>query len=178
MRLPAPLVPQTRLPQPPDQHKHSQTQRTCGSRAGRGVNLRDPTSSSAPHAVADGGEAAVAWARTQFGVPYVYGGAGPDGYDCSGLTMRAWEVAGVSLPRTSREHYTATTRITRSAARPGDLVFWSADGTPTGIYYVAILSRLDAAGGARVIQAPSPGRSVEEVDLRSEELLGYGRVTL
>ncbi len=137
--------------------------------AARGVDLRNPTT---PPNVSGAAERALAWARTQIGTPYALGGTGPDTYDCSGLTMRAYEHAGATLPRTSRQQYAATIRITPEQLQPGDLVFWSTDGTAAGIYHVALY-----AGEDRIVQAPAPGRTVEDQVLWRENLFGYGRVT-
>ncbi|CAM3768412.1 NlpC/P60 family protein [Occultella aeris] len=137
--------------------------------AARGVDLRNPT--TAPQVSGAAGQA-LAWARTQIGTPYALGGTGPDTYDCSGLTMRAYEHAGATLPRTSREQYAATIRITAAQLQPGDLVFWSTDGTAAGIYHVALY-----AGAGRIVQAPAPGSTVEDQVLWQENLFGYGRVT-
>src|SRR5699024_5245044 len=113
--------------------------------AAHGIDLRNPA--TAPP-VNDAAAQALVWARTQIGIPYELGAAGPDAYDCSGLTMRAYEHAGLHLPRTSRQQYAATTRITAAQLQPGDLVFWSADGTAEGIYHVALF-----AGDGQIIQA-------------------------
>src|SRR5699024_1976765 len=57
------------------------------------------------------------------GIPYVYGGGSTSGFDCSGFTTHVFEQAGRSLPRTAAAQYGATSRISRSEAQPGDLVF-------------------------------------------------------
>lgn len=103
-------------------------------------------------------EAAVAFARAQLGDPYGWGGSGPDLWDCSGLTMRAWEAAGVLLPRTTVEQYRATTAVTAAELLPGDLVFWASNpARPRTIHHVAIY-----LGGDRILHAPNPDRPVEE----------------
>src|SRR5690625_7045140 len=57
------------------------------------------------------------------------GSAGPNSFDCSGLTMRAWQNGGkVSLMRTSRDQYRTVKKIAYSDLRPGDLVFWGTNG--------------------------------------------------
>lgn len=66
---------------------------------------------------------AVSSALSRTGAGYQWGGNGPR-YDCSGLVQEAYRAAGVSLPRTSEQQFHATTRISRSQLRPGDLVFW------------------------------------------------------
>ncbi|WP_163543678.1 NlpC/P60 family protein [Occultella kanbiaonis] len=103
------------------------------------------------------GAAALAWARTQLGKPYVYGAAGPNSYDCSGLTMRAYQNAGVSLPRTTRDQYAAVQHVPVSQMIPGDLIFYSENGR---IYHVAIY-----AGNGMRLHAPRPGGNVELVPI-------------
>ena len=104
--------------------------------------------------------AAVAFARAQLGLPYVWGGAGPGTYDCSGLTMRSWERAGVDLPHFAADQYARSTPLSYSRLRPGDLVFWSHDGTPQDIYHVAIY-----LGGDQMIEAPRTGDVVKVASL-------------
>ena len=70
------------------------------------------------------GARALAFARAQLGKPYQWASAGPNSYDCSGLTYAAWKSVGVSLPRTSRSQYGAGSPVSRSNLQPGDLVFF------------------------------------------------------
>jgi cell wall-associated NlpC family hydrolase len=93
---------------------------------------------------------AIAFASAQLGDPYVYGGTGPNGWDCSGLVQAAWRAAGVSLPRVVGPQYSATKHISMSQLQPGDLVFY-ASMSHVGMYI----------GHGKVIHAPHPGRSVE-----------------
>ncbi|MBK5250769.1 MAG: C40 family peptidase [Actinomycetales bacterium] len=97
---------------------------------------------------------------TQLGKPYVWGATGPNGYDCSGLTMRAYQNAGVSLPRTTRDQYAAVAHVPVGAMRPGDLIFYSDNGAASGIYHLAIY-----AGNGMRVQSPSPGKTVEYVKI-------------
>src|SRR5215469_1599630 len=83
--------------------------------------------------------AAIAWARAQIGKPYLWGGTGPDAFDCSGLVMDAWQSAGISLPRTSQEQWAAGPRV--SQPRRGDLVFFAGgDGTASAPGHVGIVT--------------------------------------
>jgi cell wall-associated NlpC family hydrolase len=115
------------------------------------------------------GTKAITWARTQIGKPYAWGGAGPNSYDCSGLTMRAFEQAGRQLPRVTRDQWKATTRVSIDDMRPGDLLFWSSNGQPSGIYHVAIYT-----GEGMRLHAPSTGLKVEEVAVWKGNLLPFG----
>ncbi|MGL5825314.1 MAG: C40 family peptidase, partial [Nocardioides sp.] len=112
---------------------------------------------SAP-GVSPGSARAIAFARDQLGERYVWGGEGPDGWDCSGLTMAAWAAGGKSLPHYSVAQYGQATPIRASQLRPGDLLFWGSSGSPSSIYHVAIY-----VGGGRMIHAPRAGVPVSEV---------------
>ena len=103
------------------------------------------------------GRAAVAvrFAYNQLGKPYVYGAAGPNSYDCSGLTMAAWNAAGVSLPHNAAAQQGSTRYVSRGNLQPGDLVFF---GSPA--YHVAIY-----IGGGRIIAAPHTGDVVKIQEL-------------
>ena len=113
-----------------------------------------------PPAPASGAPATLAFARSQIGDPYVWGAAGPDAWDCSGLTMGAWRAGGISLPHYSVAQYTQSTAISRSSLRTGDLVFWGSSSSPSSIYHVALY-----AGNGMIVQAPRTGRDVEEVSM-------------
>ena len=97
---------------------------------------------------------AINFALAQLGDPYVYGGTGPNSWDCSGLIMKAWAAAGVSLPRVVGPQMAATTRVPMNALQPGDLVAYG-DMSHIGMYI----------GGGRVVHAPRPGKSVEITSL-------------
>ena len=108
-----------------------------------------------PAAPATGAAAAViAFAMQQLGEPYSWGGAGPSSWDCSGLTMRAWEVADVVLPHYAGAQYGRSRAVPISAIQPGDLLFWGSK--PTSASHVAIY-----LGNETYIHAPRPGRDVE-----------------
>ncbi|WP_327678795.1 C40 family peptidase [Kitasatospora sp. NBC_00458] len=100
-------------------------------------------------------ESALDYALAQLGKPYVWGGNGPSGYDCSGLVQQAYRRAGIRLPRVADDQYAATTPITAGQLRRGDLLFWSDSGRASGIHHVGIY-----LGGGKFVEAPRPGRTV------------------
>jgi cell wall-associated NlpC family hydrolase len=99
------------------------------------------------------GQAAIAvkYAYAQLGKPYQWGGAGPDSFDCSGLTMRSWGAAGVSLPHSAAGQQAMLPAVSLSNLEPGDLVFYGRPAFHTAIY----------VGGGNIIQAPHTGANVE-----------------
>jgi peptidoglycan DL-endopeptidase CwlO len=101
------------------------------------------------------GAKALAYARAQLGEPYVRNGAGPSGWDCSGLTMKAWGSVGVSLPHSAGQQYNRGRSVARSDLQLGDLVFFYSPISHVGLY----------AGNGRVIHAPRPGKSVEYIKI-------------
>jgi cell wall-associated NlpC family hydrolase len=109
---------------------------------------------------------AVQTALDQIGDPYVYGAAGPDAFDCSGLTMYAWAAAGVSIPHASGMQPGAGTPVSLSALMPGDLVFYYSPISHVGMYI----------GNGQVVHAPHPGSSVEIVPLNSMPVASAVRI--
>jgi peptidoglycan DL-endopeptidase CwlO len=116
---------------------------------------------------ASGWQVAMAFAESQIGKPYRWGGAGPATYDCSGLTMVAWAKAGVSMPHSAQDQYNMTARIPLSDLQPGDLVFF---GTPTDVYHVGMY-----VGGGSMVDAPETGQDVMIQPIYELNLLGGGR---
>ena len=116
-----------------------------------------PPAPPAPPAPSGGAPAAIAFARAQLGEPYRWGAAGPDAWDCSGLTMGAWGAGGRSLPHYSVAQYEQSTPISFSDLQPGDLVFWGSSSSPSSIYHVALY-----IGGGEIIEAPRTGVPVRE----------------
>jgi cell wall-associated NlpC family hydrolase len=103
-----------------------------------------------PHVVYPGetrGEIALGYALAQLGKPYIYGGNGPDGYDCSGLTQQAWLWAGIWIPRTSEDQAYTGEDVPLSDVQLGDLVVFYGDASHVGIY----------AGHGMVVVAPHDG---------------------
>jgi cell wall-associated NlpC family hydrolase len=119
-----------------------------------------PAADPTPPAASSGARAAIAFARAQIGEPYVWGAAGPGSWDCSGLTMGAWQRGGTSLPHYSVAQYDASTPISAGDLKPGDLVFWGSSSKPSSIYHVALY-----IGDDRMIHAPRTGRPVAEESL-------------
>lgn len=116
-----------------------------------------------------GAAAAVAFAEAQVGKGYVFGASGPNVYDCSGLTMRAWQAGGVSLPHQSAEQYADTQRVSIGDLQPGDLLFFY----PPTIHHVGIY-----IGGGEFVHAANPGQGVIVSSLSgywSSVLAGAGR---
>ncbi|QRP46645.1 NlpC/P60 family protein [Amycolatopsis sp. FDAARGOS 1241] len=103
------------------------------------------------------GAAALARALTQRGKPYVWGAAGPNAYDCSGLVVWAFKQVGVALPHSSRLQSGIGTPVSRAALQPGDLVFFYSPVSHVGIY----------AGGGNVLHASQPGQPVKISPLAS-----------
>lgn len=92
----------------------------------QGVGVTAPTATP--------GEVALAFAEEQLGDTYTFGSAGPDKWDCSGLTMKAWAEAGVTLPHSSAQQYKIGKEVKKAGFRPGDLVFFYSGPSHVGIY--------------------------------------------
>jgi hypothetical protein len=115
---------------------------------------------------------AMGFALRQLGDPYVWAAAGPDAWDCSGLTMAAWAAAGRALPHYSAAQYLSTTPVTAAELQPGDLAFWSGGRGPAAIFHVALY-----LGNGQVVHAPRPGTRVRVEGLWSWDDPDYfGRV--
>jgi cell wall-associated NlpC family hydrolase len=103
--------------------------------------------------VAPGGHPeVVAVAQVCLGVPYLYGGASPAGFDCSGLAMYCYAQAGIAIPRTATAQQKASTPVSLSDLQPGDLVFF---GDADASYHVGIY-----VGDGTMIHAPHTGALV------------------
>jgi cell wall-associated NlpC family hydrolase len=104
--------------------------------------------------------AAIGYARQQAGKPYLWGGTGPDAFDCSGLVMMAYRSAGVTIARTSQQQWASERHV--SGPRPGDLVFYAgSDGTLASPGHVALV-----AGGGQMIEAYGTGYPIRQVPIR------------
>jgi len=114
---------------------------------------------------------AVRVALEQVGKPYVWGGAGPNDFDCSGLVMYAYEAAGIDLPHYSVSQYEDTTRISESQLEPGDLVFYDNYSGPQPGHVAMYI------GNGQVVAANEPGTNVQTQPLSWDgTIIGFGRV--
>jgi cell wall-associated NlpC family hydrolase len=140
-------------------------QRAYGSGGGGTGNLK-PGACPAEQGPGAADTAARA-ACSQIGDMYLYGAEGPDRFDCSGLTLFAWKAAGRNLPRTAKQQYNGTTRISPADRRPGDLVFLY----PPGITHVGLY-----VGAGYMVHSSRAGEPVKMVPVAGHgTLAGYGR---
>ncbi|MFC7481956.1 NlpC/P60 family protein [Luedemannella flava] len=111
------------------------------------------------------GYKAAKWACSQAGKPYVWGADGPGSYDCSGLTMRAWEQVGVYLPHNAASQRSSIKSVTRANLQVGDLVFYN------GLAHVGIY-----VGDGKVMHAPTSGDYVRMAEIGGPgSIHSYGR---
>ena len=103
-------------------------------------------------------QTAIAFAASHLGDRYLWGGTGPNRWDCSGLTQAACRAAGVSIPRVAAAQYAALPHVPVGQAQPGDLLFMGK--TPALIHHVVIY-----VGGGRCISAPKTGDVVKYVNV-------------
>jgi cell wall-associated NlpC family hydrolase len=116
-----------------------------------------PAALAAPAVAAPNGraQAAVNTALAQVGDPYVWAAAGPDAFDCSGLTQFAYRAAGISLPHSSQAQSTMGTPVSKAALQPGDLVFFFSPVSHVGMY----------VGGGKMVHAPTAGQTVQVMNV-------------
>ena len=121
------------------------------------ADAAEPSSTTAPSSAA---QTAVDTARSQVGKPYEYGAAGPDSYDCSGLTQYAYRAAGIELPHSSQSQSEMGTAVDRANLQPGDLVFFYQPVSHVGIY----------VGDGQMVDAGTQDTGVVQ---RSVDMEGY-----
>ncbi|MEH0628845.1 C40 family peptidase [Streptomyces stelliscabiei] len=111
------------------------------------------------------GKQAVKFATDQIGKWYEWGAEGPDTYDCSGLTSKAWAAAGLTIPRTSQEQWRLLKHIDIQDMRPGDLIIYNADASHVAMYL----------GNGSIVHAPRPNRKVSIAGAGTMQILGVVR---
>ncbi|MET9244914.1 C40 family peptidase [Nonomuraea sp. NPDC003709] len=112
--------------------------------------------------------AVLAYAHAQLGKPYLWGAEGPTAFDCSGLTMRAYQAAGISIPRVAADQWRHGPPISRGQEQPGDLAFFRMEADGPGHVGLVI-------GNGRMIHAPNR-RTVVKIDTyQREDLIGFTR---
>ena len=154
-----------------DKTKPSGGSSNGGSSNGSGEAAPSGGSGGSSAGTSSGASAAIAFARAQIGKPYEWAATGPDTFDCSGLTMRAWERGGVSLPHYSVAQYEQGRKVAISDLRRGDLVFFGSDrGNPGSIYHVGLY-----IGGGQMIEAPYTGEDVRVSSIYRDSLFGAAR---
>jgi cell wall-associated NlpC family hydrolase len=117
-----------------------------------------------PPSGSGGAHTAVEWAYREIGKPYVYGAAGPNSFDCSGLVQYVWGKAGVYLSHYTGSQYSEGSHVSRSQLEPGDLVFFvGSDGSYSAPGHVGIY-----IGGGQMIDAPYTGVNVRIDPLQSD----------
>ena len=127
-----------------------------------------PAPEPAPSRSGNAASTAINAAMGYLGTPYVWAGESAAGLDCSGLTMVSYAAAGVELTHSSRVQYGEGSLVPLDAAQPGDLVFWSSDGSQSGIYHVAIY-----LGDDMMIEAPTFGLTVRVTPMRYSGVMPY-----
>jgi peptidoglycan DL-endopeptidase CwlO len=129
------------------------------------TGLRAPGSATA-EAPGSRAAAAVSYAYSKLGSPYVWGATGPNAFDCSGLVQAAYNFAGISLPRTTYAQIDAGRRVSRSELAPGDLVFFYSGISHVGIY----------VGNGQMIHAPNPSAPVRLAPIDEMPFAGATRI--
>ena len=111
-----------------------------------------PVAAAPAAAPSASGGGAIAIGQRYTGVPYVYGGTTPSGFDCSGFVQYVYRQMGISLPRTAAAQASAGRRVSASEARPGDIVSFTGGG---GVYHNGLY-----VGNGQMLDAPRTGKSV------------------
>ena len=138
-----------------------------GSSGSSGSPAPPVTPTAPPPPLSPGAAGAVQAAEREIGVPYLWSGTTPAGFDCSGLVMWAYAQVGIGLPHYSGAQYASTTHISMADIQPGDLLFYGPGGSDHVAMYV---------GGGSMIEAPYTGASVWITGVRTDGLAGVGRV--
>jgi cell wall-associated NlpC family hydrolase len=130
-----------------------------------------PSPPPAPVAGSGGAKVAVQWAYRELGKPYVWAAAGPNSFDCSGLTQYVWGKAGVYLGHFTGDQWNEGTHVSQSQLEPGDLVFFAYNiHRPSSIHHVGIY-----VGGGNMIDAPFTGANVRVEPYDRSDYIGAVR---
>lgn len=134
----------------------------------------DSSSSSSSAAGSKSVEKVMAYAKAQVGKPYVWGAAGPDSFDCSGLTMMSYSQVDISLTHKAQAQYDYIKGLDRlvtdiSQCKEGDLLFWSSSGSESNITHVGLYE-----GNNRIVHAANPSKGVCEQEFYSDGFMGGG----
>jgi peptidoglycan DL-endopeptidase CwlO len=121
------------------------------------ADVADPTGCGRTAVLPQGvAGSAIAFALGEVGKPYVWGATGPNTYDCSGLMLRAFQAAGINLPRVSRQQFYAGGHVPIAQAQAGDLLFYATDPSdPSTIHHVVLYM-----GDGQMVEAPYTGEQV------------------
>jgi cell wall-associated NlpC family hydrolase len=134
----------------------AEASRQATAAGGPSDTVQAPSWAWSSGASATQGDIAADWALTQIGKPYLWGGAGPEAYDCSGLTMQAWAHAGVPLLHWTGYQWVEGPHVPVSQLQRGDLVFFATNTSdPTTIHHVGIY-----IGNDMMVDAPYTGAFV------------------
>ncbi len=132
-----------------------------GRRRGKAVIGVEATQGSSDKSTSDKANKAIELAKAKVGKPYVWGATGPNSFDCSGLTSWCYKQVGISIPRTSKEQSRYGKSVSKSNLQPGDLLFFSTNGTGqvshVGMYI----------GGGKMVHAANPKKGVRYDDINS-----------
>ena len=164
-------------PGPPPRRRRPSSSASSAAPAPRSTGGGGSSSSPAPApapsgpapSIRSGLAGAIDAAVSKVGSPYVWGSAGPNSFDCSGLMVWAFKQVGISLPHYSGAQYASTTRISRAQLQPGDLVFWGSGGSEHVALYM---------GGNQIVHAFSSraATGVTALDGWWKTPSGYGRI--
>lgn len=146
-----------------EEQASERTESTSPSRSQERQAPAPAKSEPAPAAASSASSDVISIAKQYIGVPYVYGGSTPSGFDCSGFTQYVFAKAGKSLPRVTTAQQAAATPV--SNPQPGDLVFFGSPSWHVGIY----------VGDGMMIDAPRTGKSISIRPI-FDGVSGYGRV--
>jgi len=114
---------------------------------------------------------AISYAEQQLGKPYLWGGTGPDAFDCSGLVLMAYRTAGINIARTSEAQWATEVKVPASQVEPGDLVFFAgSDGTVTDPGHVGLV-----IGNGKMVEAYATGFPIRVSSYQNRGAIGFTR---